>query len=82
VNPGSAESEFARMGYFPGCRLSRGDPVLYLVAPALRIHPATEIVLKYFSPRVPWTLVAVNERWRQRVSVVWRKRSAIREPGG
>ena len=82
VNPGSAESEFARMGYFPGCRLSREDPVLYLVAPALRIHPATEIVLKYFLPRVPWTLVAVNERWRQEVSVVWRKRSAVREPGG
>jgi len=68
-------SEFNRMGYFPGCELSREDPVLYLVAPALRVHPATEIVLKHFSPRVPWTLVAVNEAWRDRISVVWRKRA-------
>jgi hypothetical protein len=81
TNPGNAdESEFTRMGYFPGCQLSREDPVLYLVAPALRIHPATEAVLKYFSPRVPWTLIAVGERWRQEVSVVWRKRSSVREP--
>jgi hypothetical protein len=83
TNPGNAaESEFTRMGYFPGGQLSREDPVLYLVAPALRIHPATEVVLKYFSPRVPWSLVAVNERWRQEVSVVWRKRSRVRDPSG
>jgi len=76
TNPGGgAVSEFNRMGYFPGCELSREDPVLYLVAPALRVHPATEIVLKHFSPRVPWTLVAVNEAWRDRISVVWRKRA-------
>jgi hypothetical protein len=45
------------------------------VAPALRVHPATEVVLRYLSPRVEWELVALGERWREQVKVVWRKRS-------
>ena len=65
-----------RVGYFGGMRLSGDDPRLYLVAPALRVHPATEVVLKYFSRRVDWTLVALDERWRDKVKVVWRKRSS------
>jgi hypothetical protein len=66
--------EFQRLGYFGGVRLSAESPRLYLAAPALRIHPATEIVLKYLSPRVDWTLVALDERWRKTIKVVWRKR--------
>ena len=50
--------------------------LLYLVAPALRIHSATETVLRFFDPRVRWTLVALDERWRTRIRPVWRKRSA------
>jgi hypothetical protein len=68
--------EFQRLGYFGDIRLSHEDPRLYLVAPALRVHPATEVVLRYFSPRVVWTLVALDERWREKVKTVWRKRSA------
>jgi hypothetical protein len=67
--------EFQRHGYFGGMRLSPEAPRLYLVAPALRVHPATEVVLRYLSPRVEWTLVALDERWRDKVKVVWRKRS-------
>jgi hypothetical protein len=67
--------EFQRHGYFGGMRLSGEAPRLYMVAPALRIHPATEVVLRYLSPRVEWTLVALDERWRAKVKVVWRKRS-------
>ncbi len=67
--------EFQRHGYFGGLRLSPDAPRLYLVAPALRVHPATEVVLRYLSPRVEWTLVALDERWRDKVKVVWRKRS-------
>ena len=67
--------EFQRHGYFTGLRLSTEPPRLYLVAPALRIHPATETVLRYLSPRVDWTLVALDERWRKQIKVVWRKRS-------
>jgi hypothetical protein len=68
--------EFQRHGYFAGSRLSPEAPMLYLVAPALRIHSATETVLRYFSPRVDWTLIALDERWRTKVKVIWRKRSS------
>jgi hypothetical protein len=67
--------EFQRHGYFGGVRLSAEAPRLYLVAPALRVHPATEVVLRYLSPRVEWILAALDERWRDQVRVVWRKRS-------
>jgi hypothetical protein len=67
--------EFQRHGYFGGLRLSTESPRLYLVAPALRVHPATETVLRYLSPRVEWSLIALDERWRAKVKAVWRKRS-------
>jgi len=67
--------EFQRHGYFGGVPLSPQPPRLYLVASALRIHPATEIVLKHLKPEVEWTLVAIDERWREKVKAVFRKRS-------
>jgi hypothetical protein len=67
--------EFQRHGYFGGIWLAKEPPRLYLVAPALRVHPATEVVLRYLSPRVEWELVALDERWRSKVKVIWRKRS-------
>jgi len=70
----SGLGEFQRHGYFGGVRLAEGAPRLYLVAPALRVHPATEVVLRYLSPRVEWVLAALDERWRKQVRVVWRKR--------
>jgi hypothetical protein len=65
--------EFQRHGYFRGVELSPLAPRLYLVAPALRVHPATEIVLRYLSPKVEWHLLALDERWREQVRVVWRR---------
>ena len=75
-DPVTGLGEFQRNGYFGGVRLAGSAPRLFLVAPALRIHPATETVLRYFSPRVEWTLVAIDERWRQEIRVVWKKRSS------
>ncbi|SFS00356.1 hypothetical protein SAMN05421771_0475 [Granulicella pectinivorans] len=66
--------EFQRHGYFGGIVLSNEPPRLFLVAPALRIHPATETILRHLSPRVDWTLIALDERWRKKVKSVWRKR--------
>jgi hypothetical protein len=79
TGPSFGLGEFQRHGYFSGIRLSPAPPRLYLVAPALRVHPATEVVLRYMSPRVDWVLVAIGERWRQEVKVVWRKRSGDRQ---
>jgi hypothetical protein len=64
---------FTRNGYFAGCELSAAPPLLYLVAPALRTHPSTDVLLRYLSPRIEWSVVQVDERWREAVRVVNRK---------
>ncbi len=69
--------EFQRHGYFRGVELSPLPPRLYLVAPSLHIHPATETLLRYLSPRVEWNLLALDERWRHQIRVVWRKQSGL-----
>lgn len=69
---------FQRHGYFPGLRLSQEPPRLYLVAPSLRIHPATQTVLRYFKPEVEWTMLGLGERWREQMKVVTRMRSTDR----
>jgi hypothetical protein len=68
-------SAFERQGYFAGAEVSPLEPRLLLAAPALRIHPANEPVLRYFSPQVEWELIAVSEHWRRELKVVFRKRS-------
>ena len=67
-------SAFERQGYFPGAEVSPLAPRLLLAAPALRIHPANEPVLRYFSPEVEWELIALTEHWRRELRVVFRKR--------
>jgi hypothetical protein len=69
-----SRGEFPKFGYFGGMQLSEKSPLLYLVAPALRVHPTTDKLLRYFSPEIDWELVAVNEDWREGVKVVFRKR--------
>jgi len=71
-----ARGEFQRFGYFPGKEISSEEPLLFLVSPALHVHPATDILLHYISPAVQWTLVGIDERWRKEVKVVFRKRVA------
>lgn len=68
-------SAFEREGYFTGAEVSSRDPRLLLAAPALRIHPANEAVLRFFSPQIEWELMALGEHWRRDLSVVFRKRS-------
>lgn len=70
-----AISAFERNGYFAGTAVSPLPPRLLLAAPALRIHPANEPVLRYFSPEVDWELIALSEHWRREMKVVFRKRS-------
>ena len=68
-----ARGEFQRFGYFPGIELSGERPLLYLVAPALHVHPATDALLRYISPEIEWMMVGIDERWREQVRVVFRK---------
>ncbi|MEO8725540.1 MAG: hypothetical protein ABI383_05400 [Acidobacteriaceae bacterium] len=67
--------EFAQFGYFDGIELSPQPPLLLLVAPALHIHPSTDTLLRYLSPDIDCTVVGLDERWRQELRVVFRKRA-------
>jgi hypothetical protein len=69
-----ARGEFQRFGYFSGMELSPEPPLLFLVAPVLRVHPAADTLLRYISPQIDWTLVAIDERWRENLKPVFRKR--------
>jgi hypothetical protein len=69
-----ARAEFPRFGYFEGRELSAENPLLFLVAPALHIHPSTDTLLHYLSPEIEWEFVGIDERWREGVKVVFRKR--------
>jgi hypothetical protein len=65
--------EFQQYGFFPDLRLAPQPPLLFLVAPYLRVHPSLDTVLRCFSREICWTLVGVDERWRDGVRVIYRK---------
>lgn len=66
-------NQLQQHGYFPGISIGRAAPLLTFVAPALRIHPANEVVLRYLSPEVEWQMIALGESWRKECKVVFRK---------
>ncbi|HUJ94738.1 MAG TPA: hypothetical protein VLW84_05695 [Terriglobales bacterium] len=78
-----ARGEFKKFGYFAAKELSTEDPLLFLVAPALHVHPATDTLLSYVSPEIEWALAGIDERWRDGIRVVFRKRegNAWNKPG-
>ncbi|MGH9601616.1 MAG: hypothetical protein ACRD24_04415 [Terriglobales bacterium] len=77
VNWHHQRGEFQRFGYFPGRELSSALPTLLLVAPALHVHPATDALLRYLSPEIDCTLLGIDERWREGVRVIFRKRRTL-----
>jgi hypothetical protein len=74
--------EFLRFGYFEGRELSAEKPLLFLVAPALHVHPATDTLLRYIAPEIEWEFVGIDERWREGIKVVFRKRPERRRQRG
>jgi len=74
--------EFTRNGYFSGHEVSSAPPLLYLVAPALHLHPKTDVLLRYLSPRIEWRLLQIDEHWREGVRVVNRKHPQRQPVGG
>ncbi len=66
--------EFQKFGYFAEKELSGEAPLLFLVAPALHVHPATDVLLRCISPEIEWEFVGIDERRREGVKVVFRKR--------
>lgn len=66
--------EFGKYGYFPGVEISPKPPILYLVSPAFRFHPANEKILRYFDPSVEVIMVGINQQWRDGIKTLFRKR--------
>jgi len=67
------QDDFRRFGYFPDTPLKAKPPLLYLVAPGFRFHPAIDIVLRYLSPEIEVVRVALVENWRRSLRVVFRQ---------
>lgn len=67
------QGDFERYGYFPGIVIGPEPPLVWLVAPGLRFHPATEILLKYLSPEIRVTRIGLNENWRKGLKIVFRQ---------
>jgi hypothetical protein len=65
--------DIARYGYFPRVELQPLPPLVYLVAPALRFHPATDELLRYLSPEFEILRVGLAESWRRGLRVVMRQ---------
>jgi len=65
--------DFQRMGYFAGVEISPQPPLLYLVAPGLEFHPATETLLRFLSPEIEVHRIGLNQDWRSGARVVFRK---------
>ncbi len=69
-----SRGEFLKFGYFGGREMSAEAPLLFLVAPALHVHPTTDTILRYLSPDIDWIFAGIDEHWREGVKVVFRKR--------
>ena len=67
------QGDFARYGYFPGLTLQNRPPIVQLIAPSLRFHPVTGILLKYLHPQIEVTRVGLAESWRRGLCVVLRQ---------
>ena len=67
------QGDLEALGYFPGLPLGDRPPLLYLVAPGLRFHPATETLLRFVARDVDIVRVGLNEEWRKGLRVLFRQ---------
>lgn len=67
------QDDIQRYGYFPGVELKPDPPLLFLVAPAIRFHPATSVVLAHLSREIEVARVGLAENWRRGLRVALRQ---------
>ncbi|MFZ0519849.1 MAG: hypothetical protein WAL95_02430 [Candidatus Acidiferrales bacterium] len=67
------EGDFQEYGYFVGVQIDPRPPLVWLVAPGLRFHSATEILLKYLSSGIQVTRIGLSENWRRGLKIVFRQ---------
>jgi hypothetical protein len=58
---------------FPGVELQKSTPLVYLVAPALRFPPTTEVLLRYLVREMEVARIDLAESWRRGLRVVQRQ---------
>ena len=67
------QDDIQRYGYFPGVELRPDPPLLFLVAPAIRFHPATSVILRHLSSEIEVARVGLAENWRRGLRVALRQ---------
>jgi hypothetical protein len=67
------EGDFQQFGYFAGIEIDPHPPLVWLVAPGLRFHPATQLLAKYLSPEISVTRIGLVENWRRGIKVIFRQ---------
>lgn len=67
------EGDFQRYGYFCGIEIDPQPPLIWLVAPGLQFHPATDILQKYIASEIHITRIGLNENWRRGIRVIFRQ---------
>lgn len=67
------EGNFQGFGYFPGIEFRNEAPLVWLVAPSLRFHPANEVIVRYLTPEMQISRIGLSENWRRGVRVVFRQ---------
>ncbi len=73
VNWHLRQGDFERYGYFQGKTLDSAPPLLYLVAPCLRFHSVTGLLLRYLASEIPVCRIGLNEDWRHGLQVIERE---------
>jgi hypothetical protein len=63
-----------RARLFGDRKISNEPPLIYLVAPTLRVHPAFNTLAHFVAPDIEIYRFDINEDWRQRVRVMRRVR--------
>ena len=69
----SGEGDFQEYGYFPGIEIDPKPPLVWLVAPGLRFHLATDTLLKYLSAEIQVARIGLSEDWRRGLKVIFRQ---------
>jgi len=64
----------ARAKLFGECKIKNDSPLIYLVAPTLRVHPAFNTLARSIAPDIEIYRFDINEDWRSGVRVMRRLR--------
>lgn len=66
--------DLERAGYFPGYRLTKEAPLLYLVSPVFEFHRVMPVMRQYLEADIRFECIGVNSDWRQGLKVLRRFR--------